>query len=152
MDQDSTFTMCHLTRLIHTSHNPNILTTKTLLVTPMTFLVLVCAQNLRGSWGSCLQSSFTHIVRNSGVWVHSQIWKIVAIGQTLASATRQQDASPRGRSGAPFPRQNVESWTIPQIAGINDPPVVKTDTWKTENILTKQFLLITSVQACAHSH
>jgi hypothetical protein len=33
------------------------------LVTPMTFLVLVCAQNLHGRHGPCLQSSLTRIVK-----------------------------------------------------------------------------------------
>jgi hypothetical protein len=30
----------------------------------------------------CLQSSFTMLSRNSGVWVHSQIWKVVTFGWT----------------------------------------------------------------------
>jgi hypothetical protein len=39
----------------------------------------------------------------------------------------------------------------PQIVGIKDPPVLKTDTKEAEKILTRQFLLMKRVQACAHS-
>jgi hypothetical protein len=52
-----------------------------------------------------------------------------------ATTTRQQDASPRGKArGPPFPRWNVTSRASPQIVGIKDPPVLKTDTQETENL------------------
>jgi hypothetical protein len=73
--------------------------------------------------------------RNSAVWVHSQIWKVVVLG--WPSGLPQSGSSmhlPKKRLRPPLPRWNVKSWTIPQIIGINNPPVLRTDTQETENL------------------
>jgi hypothetical protein len=117
MDQDSTFATCYLMWLIHTSHSPNIPTTKTLLGHPMMFLVLVCAQNSHGCHGSCLQSSFTCIVKK--FWSPSSLTDPEYCHHQVnlgTIATKQQDASPQGRPRAPpFLGQNVISQMIPKL-------------------------------------
>jgi hypothetical protein len=50
------------------------------------------------------------------------------------AAIRQQDTAPWGGARAPLPGQNVKSQMKPQIVGINNPPVPKTDTQETENL------------------
>jgi hypothetical protein len=84
MGQDSIFPSCHPKRLIHTSHNPQYPDHK-----DITWSI---------SW--CFFSWFMHktyvvamvpvfralllaLSRNSGVWVHSPIWKVVTLGQTM---------------------------------------------------------------------
>jgi hypothetical protein len=101
----------------------------------MMFLVLVCAQNSRGLQGSCLQSSFTHVVKKfyspssfadpESHRPQPNLWD---------AAIRQQDTAPWGGARAPLPGQNVKSQMKPQIVGINNPPVPKTDTQETENL------------------
>jgi hypothetical protein len=101
----------------------------------MMFLVLVCAQNSHGHCSSCLQSSFTYIVKK--YWSPSSFADPESCHNQLnlgAAATRQQDASPWGRAGALFPGWNVVSQTILQIVRINNPLVPKTDTQETENL------------------
>jgi hypothetical protein len=45
----------------------------------------------------------------------------------------------------------ILDWTELFDVGIDNPPMLKTDTQR-QKVLTKQFLLIKKVQACAHSH
>jgi hypothetical protein len=153
MSPACTFLMCHLTcfqnayflcvtlQVLFTHHTvPIFRPPRHYLITPVTFLVLVCAQNSCGHHGSCLQSSFTCIVKKfrSPSWFtdlescHHQL--------NLGAATmRQQDGSPWGR-----PRWNpkllelITLWCWKQ-------------THKRHKILTRQFFLIKRVQACAHS-
>jgi hypothetical protein len=121
------------------------------LVTPVTFLVLVCAQNLRGHCCPSLQNSFIHVVKK--FWSISPFADLESCCHLLnlgAATTRQQDASPWAE-GRGIPGWNVKSQTIPQIVGIKDPLMPKTDTQKTEKSLTRQLLLIKRVQTHAHS-
>jgi hypothetical protein len=117
----------------------------------MTFLVLVCAQNLCGHQGSCLQSSFTCVVKK--FWIPSSFADLESCHRQLnlgAAAARQQNTSPQGRAGGP-----------PFPDGIPDkPPNCRNELqtlwcWKQtherQKILTRQFLFIKWVQACTYS-
>jgi hypothetical protein len=135
MDQDFAFPACHPTCLIHTSPAPISQPPRHYLVTSLTFFVLVCAQNSRGCCGFCLQSPFTHVVKKfcspSSFANPENHCPLPNLG---AAAIRQQDASLQGRARFPLPRWNVISQMSPQIVGINNPLVPKTDTQETENL------------------
>jgi hypothetical protein len=105
----------------HTTQSPISQPPRHYLVTTVTFLVSLCAQNLQG-----LQSFFTCIVKKFWSQVLSQIWKVVTISQTsglLQSVSRT--CLPGKGLGANLPGQNVISWTRSPICG---------------KILTRQFL------------
>jgi hypothetical protein len=122
------------------------------LVTPMTFLVLVCVQNLCGCLSPCLQNSFTCIVK--------KFWSLSSFADPeschhqpnlRAAATRQQDASPLGRARGP------SSWTECKI--LDQAPkllelktlLCQKQTHKRQKILTRQLLLIKRMWAGTYS-
>jgi hypothetical protein len=73
--------------------------------------------------------------RNSGIRIHSQIWKIVTIGWTSGLLQPGSRTHLPGEGPGPlFPRQNVISRVSAQIVGINNTSVLKTDTQETENL------------------
>jgi hypothetical protein len=108
------------------------------LVSLVTFLVLVCAQNLHGHCGPCLQSFFTHVVKkfcNPSSFTDPEV---VILGQTLGRHNQTAGCVSLGKGQNALPRWNVKSQTIPQIFGIINPPVPKTDT-QGQKICTRQF-------------
>jgi hypothetical protein len=86
------------------------------------------------------------VFKHSGVQVHSQIQKVVAVDQTLGLPQQGSRAHLPGEG--PFPGLNVISQTKPQIDGINNSPVPETDTQETEN-LDKAIYSDQSVQTCS---
>jgi hypothetical protein len=65
------------------------------------------------------------------------IWrsgKLLPLAKSWGCCNQAADTSPQGRAGALFPGWNVISWMSLQIVGINNPPVLKTDTQETENL------------------
>jgi hypothetical protein len=72
--------------------------------------------------------------RNSAVQVHSQIWEIVVPQHLRAATIRKQDASPQGRAGGLPSQTECNIPDEPQIVGINNPLVPKTNTQETENL------------------
>jgi hypothetical protein len=72
------------------------------LVTPVTFLVLVCAQNIRGHCGPCLQSSFTCVVKKfCSPRSFTDLESCHPQPNLGAAKFRQQDTSLLGRAGTP---------------------------------------------------
>jgi hypothetical protein len=72
--------------------------------------------------------------RNSAVWVHLQIPKVVVLSPTSGRCNQAAGHVSPGKEQDPLPIRNVKSQTSPQIVGINDSPVPKTDTQETENL------------------
>jgi hypothetical protein len=69
--------------------------------------------------------------RNSGVQVHLQIWKIVT-SQTSGQPQPGSRIHLSGEGlGSPFLDGMQNPRLSPQIVGIKDPPVMKTDTQET---------------------
>jgi hypothetical protein len=103
-DQDFTFPLCYPTCLIHTLHSLQYLNHQNItLLTPVTFFVLVCAQNSHGCCSPCLQSSFTRVIKK--FWSPSSFAYLEHCHHQLnlrAAATRQQDTSTQERARAPF--------------------------------------------------
>jgi hypothetical protein len=120
----------HFSFMSFTYHTASsIPTTRHYLVTPVKFLVLVCAQNLHGCHDPCLQSSFTHIVKK--FWSPSSFANPESCSPQLhlgATATRMH--LPEKGPGIPLWMECKNPRLSPQIAGIKDPPVPKTDTWR----------------------
>jgi hypothetical protein len=97
----------------HITQPPVSRTPRHYLVTPMTFLVLVFAQNLHGHQGPCLQSSFTSVAKKfcslSSFTDTQSCRPWLNLG---ATTIRQQDTFPWGRARSPpFPDEcKIPNW------------------------------------------
>jgi hypothetical protein len=136
VDQDPTFPSCHLTCFIRTSHSLQYPNHQDITWIPLWhFLSWFVHKTYMVAVVPVIRAILPTLSRNSEVWVHLQIWKVVPISQT--SGPPQQVAgqvSPGKGQGTPLPGWNVKSKTSPQIVGIKDPLVPKTDTWERQNL------------------
>jgi hypothetical protein len=114
MDQDFTFPVCHPTHLIHTSHSPNIPTTK-LRWSPRFLSSEHCQEILQ-----------TKFICRSG--------KLSSSAKPQSCCNQAAGLHSPGKGWGPLLRWNVLSWMKPQIVVSNNPPVPKTDTRETENL------------------
>jgi hypothetical protein len=131
MDQDFTFPVCHPTHLIHTSHSPNIPTTKILLGHPRDVSCLGLCTKLRWSprflsSEHCQEILQTKFICRSG--------KLSSSAKPQSCCNQAAGLHSPGKGWGPLLRWNVLSWMKPQIVVSNNPPVPKTDTRETENL------------------
>jgi hypothetical protein len=102
----------HISFTHHTASN--ILITKTLLGHPVTFLVLVYAQIYMVAAVPVFRALLPALSRNSGIWVHLQIWKVVSVGRTSGccnqAAGHVSPGKGQGLPGIEDPLKNPDKW------------------------------------------
>jgi hypothetical protein len=113
------------------------------LVTPVTFLVLVCAQNLHGHHSLCLQKTFTHVIKKfCSPSSFADLESCHPWPNLRAAAIRQQDTSSQGKAGTPFSDQMLNPGPSPKLLELLIPQYQKQ---------THRRQKIKRVQTCAHS-
>jgi hypothetical protein len=153
VDEDSTFTPCLPTYLIHTSCSLKYPNYKDITWSPSWHFLSWTVHKITWSLWS-LSSELFHLScqRILGSVFFQIFGKLFPTAEPQDGCNQAAGCTSLGKGwGHPLSSQNVKSWVNSQIVVIKDPPVPKTNTWEKEKILTKQFLFIKRVQAHIHS-
>jgi hypothetical protein len=152
VDQDSTFSSCHPTHLIHTSHSPQYPNHQDIAWSSLwRFLSWFVHKTYMVTMVPVFRALLLALSRNSWVWVHSQIRKVVTLSWT------SELSQPGSRMHIPREELRPLSWMECKILDWTS----KLLEWKTlqcwkqtyerQKILTRQFLLIKWMQVCSYS-